>query len=41
MFGDPAERFLAQTKEAVKAGFLGGMLFEELNIRYVGANRWP
>lgn len=36
MFGDPAERFLAQTKEAVKAGFLGGMLFEELNIRYVG-----
>ena len=36
MFGDPAERFLAQTKEAVKAGFLGGMLFEELNIRYMG-----
>ncbi|MCH1493835.1 MAG: 1-deoxy-D-xylulose-5-phosphate synthase [Rubripirellula sp.] len=36
MFGDPAERFLAQTKEAVKAGFLGGMLFEELNIRYLG-----
>ena len=36
MFGDPAERFLAQMKEGVKAGFLGGMLFEELNIRYVG-----
>ena len=36
MFGDPAERFLAQMKEGVKAGLLGGMLFEELNIRYVG-----
>lgn len=36
MFGDPAERLLAQMKEAVKAGFLGGMLFEELNIRYIG-----
>ena len=36
MFGDPAERFLAQMKEGVKAGLLGGMLFEELGIRYVG-----
>jgi len=36
MFGDPAERLLAQLKEAVKAGCLGGMLFEELGIRYVG-----
>ena len=36
MFGDPAERFLAQMKEGVKAGFLGGMLFEELGIRYLG-----
>ena len=36
MFGDPAERLLAQMKEGVKAGFLGGMLFEELNIRYIG-----
>ncbi|MEM8670841.1 MAG: 1-deoxy-D-xylulose-5-phosphate synthase [Planctomycetota bacterium] len=36
MFGDPAERLLAQMKEGVKAGLLGGMLFEELNIRYVG-----
>lgn len=36
MFGDPTERFLAQMKEGVKAGFLGGMLFEELDIRYVG-----
>ena len=36
MFGDPAERLLAQMKEGMKAGLLGGMLFEELNIRYVG-----
>ncbi|OUT62374.1 MAG: 1-deoxy-D-xylulose-5-phosphate synthase [Rhodopirellula sp. TMED11] len=36
MFGDPVERALAQMKEGVKAGLLGGMLFEELNIRYVG-----
>jgi len=36
MFGDPAERMLAQLKEGVKAGLLGGMLFEELGIRYVG-----
>ena len=36
MFGDPTERFLAQMKEGVKAGLLGGMLFEELNIRYLG-----
>ncbi len=36
MFGDPAERLLAQMKEGVKAGLLGGMLFEELDIRYIG-----
>ncbi|WP_390622475.1 1-deoxy-D-xylulose-5-phosphate synthase [Candidatus Laterigemmans baculatus] len=36
LFGDPAERMLAQMKEGVKAGVLGGMLFEELGIRYVG-----
>ncbi|QDT09169.1 1-deoxy-D-xylulose-5-phosphate synthase [Stieleria marina] len=36
MFGDPAERLLAQMKEGVKAGLLGGMLFEELNIHYIG-----
>lgn len=36
MFGDPAERLLAQLKEGVKAGLLGGMLFEEMGIRYVG-----
>lgn len=36
VFGDPAERFLAQVKEAAKAGLHGGMLFEELGIRYIG-----
>ncbi len=36
LLGDPAERFLAQVKEAVKAGLHGGMLFEELNFRYMG-----
>ncbi|MCR9294512.1 MAG: 1-deoxy-D-xylulose-5-phosphate synthase [bacterium] len=36
VFGDPAERLLAQIKEGVKAGMHGGMLFEELGIHYVG-----
>ena len=36
VFGDPAERFLAQLKEGVKAGLHGGMLFEEFNFRYFG-----
>lgn len=36
MFGDPTERLLAQMKEGMKAGLLGGMLFEELDIRYIG-----
>lgn len=36
VLGDPAERFLAQMKEAVKAGVHGGMLFEELGFRYIG-----
>lgn len=36
LFGDPAERFLGQMKEAVKAGLHGGMLFEELGFRYLG-----
>jgi 1-deoxy-D-xylulose-5-phosphate synthase len=36
LFGDPAERLLVQIKEGVKAGLHGGMLFEELGIRYVG-----
>jgi 1-deoxy-D-xylulose-5-phosphate synthase len=36
VLGDPAERFLAQLKESVKAGLHGGMLFEELGFRYIG-----
>lgn len=36
LFGDPVERFLAQMKEAIKAGLHGGMLFEDLGIRYLG-----
>lgn len=36
VFGDPFERFLAQVKEAVKAGLHGGMLFEDLGFRYIG-----
>jgi 1-deoxy-D-xylulose-5-phosphate synthase len=36
LFGDPTERFLAQMKEAVKAGLHGGMLFEDLGFRYLG-----
>jgi 1-deoxy-D-xylulose-5-phosphate synthase len=36
VLGDPTERFLAQMKEAIKAGVHGGMLFEELGLRYIG-----
>lgn len=36
MIGDPVERFLSQMKDALKAGVLGGMLFEELGFRYIG-----
>lgn len=36
LFGDPAEKLLAQVKEGVKAGLVGGMLFEELGIQYLG-----
>jgi len=36
LLGDPAERFLAQIKEAIKAGIHGGMLFEDLGFRYIG-----
>jgi 1-deoxy-D-xylulose-5-phosphate synthase len=36
VFGDPAERLLAQLKEAAKAGLHGGMLFEDLGFRYIG-----
>lgn len=36
LLGDPVERFLAQVKEAAKAGLHGGMLFEDLGLRYFG-----
>ncbi len=36
LLGDPVERLLAQTRDAIKAGLLGGMLFEELGCHYLG-----
>ncbi|MEX2317015.1 MAG: 1-deoxy-D-xylulose-5-phosphate synthase [Pirellulales bacterium] len=36
LLGDPMERLLAQVKEAAKAGLHGGMLFEDLGLRYFG-----
>jgi 1-deoxy-D-xylulose-5-phosphate synthase len=36
VLGDPMERFLTQVKDAVKAGLLGGMFFEDLGFRYIG-----
>ncbi len=36
LFGDPAEKLLAQIKEGIKAGMVGGMLFEEFGFRYIG-----
>ncbi len=36
VLGDPVERFITQLKDAVKAGLLGGMLFEDLGFRYIG-----
>jgi len=36
VIGDPVERFLTQVKDAVKAGLLGGMFFEDLGFRYIG-----
>ena len=36
VIGDPVERFLTQVKDAIKAGLLGGMLFEDLGFRYIG-----
>lgn len=36
LFGDPAEKLLAQIKEGVKAGMVGGMLFEEFGFKYIG-----
>lgn len=36
LLGDPAERFLVQLKEAAKAGLSGGMIFEDMGLRYFG-----
>ncbi|MCH2114169.1 MAG: 1-deoxy-D-xylulose-5-phosphate synthase [Pirellulales bacterium] len=36
LFGDPTERFLVQLKEAAKAGLSGGMIFEDMGLRYLG-----
>ncbi len=36
VLGDPVERLLEQMKDGIKAGMLGGMLFEELGFRYIG-----
>ncbi|MEX2120195.1 MAG: 1-deoxy-D-xylulose-5-phosphate synthase [Pirellulales bacterium] len=36
LLGDPVERLLWQAKESIKAGLHGGMLFEELGLRYMG-----
>lgn len=36
LIGDPMEKLLGQIKDAVKAGLHGGMLFEELGLRYLG-----
>ncbi len=36
LIGDPVERFVSQMKDAIKAGLLGGMIFEDLGFRYIG-----
>ena len=36
LVGEPTEKFLGQFKDALKGFFHGGMLFEELGIRYIG-----
>jgi 1-deoxy-D-xylulose-5-phosphate synthase len=36
LIGDSMERLLSQIKDAIKAGVLGGMLFEEMGFHYVG-----
>jgi 1-deoxy-D-xylulose-5-phosphate synthase len=36
VIGESMERVLGQMRDAVKAGLLGGMLFEELGFRYMG-----
>ncbi len=36
LIGESVEKFLVQAKDSVKAALHGGMLFEELGVRYVG-----
>ena len=36
LVGDQADRWLQQMKDAIKASFHGGMLFEELGFAYIG-----
>jgi 1-deoxy-D-xylulose-5-phosphate synthase len=36
LVGEGVEKFLVQAKDSLKAGLHGGMLFEQLGIRYVG-----
>ncbi len=36
VIGDPVERFMHQVKDAVKAGLVGGMLFQDLGFHYHG-----
>lgn len=36
LVGTSIERLLDQLRDAIKAGMLGGMLFEELGFRYIG-----
>ena len=36
VLGDPVERFIRQVKDAVKAGLVGGMFFQELGFSYHG-----
>lgn len=36
VIGEPVERFLSQVKDALKAGLVGGMFFEDIGFRYIG-----
>lgn len=36
LVGEPIEKLLSNMKDSLKAGLLGGMLFEQLNFRYIG-----
>ena len=36
LVGEPLEKLLMNVKDSLKAGLLGGMLFEQLNFRYLG-----